>query len=614
MYISRLVIRNFRAFEFIELNFNEGLNVIIGENNSGKSALIDALRICLGHGKSDNGIYIQETDLYLDPNNPEHKSNEIQFDLIFEFGKEPIEKECFYDFISQDPETDHQTAQLHLKYKLEKTAKRKFFKRSVWGGDNEGQQIPYEALQEIFFTYLSPLRDAVSSLKPYSYDNKTSQLFNQLTTYNIPGKEEPEKLNDKKKDTLGSELYSVFTNDESHWKFILHAGREKVNDHLTGTGINNKFPQIEMSYVGRKYSDVVRGIELRRPIYLPEKLRGYDQKYFELVQNGLGENNLIYASVVLGDLINRCDDNDLEIYNALLVEEPEAHLHPQYQNTFFEYLNKLQTKGLQIFVTSHSPTITAKSDLKKITVLQKQDNKIAPFSFSNLTNDDFSDANFNHLRKFLDTTKSQMLFANGVVLIEGIAEAILIPLLSQRFMKPSVNLEKEGIELVNLGGVAFEHFGKLYNNDADDKRLLSKCSIITDSDPIEAKPANGNKPAIEAKPKSDRAKKAEELTKNNLFVSLAPHTLEYDLFNESGKNKTIMRAVYREMHPGTLDLAGDFEAETLMKKLQSNQDKADFALDLFEKLKDTPKDCFDVPLYIQKAIEFICPQKKEDAN
>jgi len=616
MYISRLLIRNFRAFEFIEFSFNEGLNVIIGENNSGKSAIIDALRICLGHGKSDNGIFIQESDLHLDPNDPSHKSNEIQFDLIFEFddNNKAIEKECFYDFISQDPDTEHQTAQLHLKYKLEVTAKRKFFKRSVWGGDNEGQQIPYEALQEIFFTYLSPLRDAVSSLKPYSYDNKTSQLFNQLSSYTDPDEDRVVRLNEEKKDKLASDLYKTFTHEKSHWKSILDEGNSMVNEHLAGTGINNKHPHVKMNYVGRKYSDVVRGIELRRPIYLPEKLKGYDQKYFELHQNGLGENNLIYASVVLGDLINRCDDNDLEIYNALFVEEPEAHLHPQYQNTFFEYLNKLQTKGLQIFVTSHSPTITAKSDLKKITVLQKQDNKIAPFSFSNLNDDDFSDANFNHLRKFLDTTKSQMLFANGVVLIEGIAEAILIPILSNKFMNPPVDLEKEGIELVNLGGVAFEHFGKLYNNEIENKRLLSKCSIITDSDPVDAMPPQGDKPAVDAKPKSDRAIKAEKLEGKNLGVSLAPHTLEYDLFNESEQNKSIMREVYRVMHPGTPDLNGDFDAETLMIKLKSNQDKADFALNLFKKLNETPKGNFSVPKYIQKAIEFICPQKKINAN
>ena len=616
MYLSTLTIKNFRAFKSIELNFQKGLNVIIGENNSGKSAIIDALRICLGHGKSDNGIYIQESDLYLDPNDPSYKSTEIQFDLIFEFGNKAIEKQCFYDFISQDPETEHQTAQLHLKYKLEKTAKRKFFKRSVWGGDNEGQQIPYEALQEIFFTYLSPLRDAVNSLKPYSYDNKTSQLFNRLSKYNVPGETTAINLDDPKKKELADDLYKVFISDEKHWKFILATGNEKVNSHLLGTGINNKSPQVEMNYVGRKYSDVVRGIELRRPVYLPEKLNNpIDQVHYELHQNGLGENNLIYASVVLGDLINRCEDDDLEIYNALLVEEPEAHLHPQYQNTFFEYLNQLETKGLQIFVTSHSPTITAKSDLKKITVLQKQDNKIAPFSFSLLKESDFSVTNFDHLRKFLDTTKSQMLFANGVLLIEGIAEAILIPLLSQKFMNPPVNLEKEGIELVNLGGVAFEHFGRLYNNDAENKRLLSRCSIITDSDPIKAKPADGNKPAVEAKPKSDRAIKAENMMKNNLFVSLAPHTLEFDLFNESEQNKTIMRVVYRAMHPSTDDLDGDFDAETLMKKLKSNQDKADFALNLCDQLKKyTPQNGFCVPSYIQEAIEFICPQKKEDVN
>jgi putative ATP-dependent endonuclease of the OLD family len=600
MYISKLSIKNFRGFREISLNFKKGVNILIGENNSGKTAIIDVLRICLGYGKADNNINIQETDLHINPENPLEKNKEIQFDLIFDMGDNPKEKECFYDFISQDPQiANRQTIQFHLKFTLEETGKKKFFKRTIWGGDNLGQTISYEALQEIFFTYLSPLRDAVSGLKPYSYDNKTAQLFNQLTKYKKEENEKEIKLDDKKKKELANKLYTVFESNENDWKYILKAGKDKVNDHLTGTGINNKYPNIEMNYVGRKYSDVVRGIELKRPVFDPEKLEGEEQKYFELFQNGLGENNLVFASVILGDLINRCEDEELEIYNALLVEEPEAHLHPQYQNTFFEYLNTLQQKGLQIFITSHSPTITAKSDTDNITILQKQKYKIAPFSFLHLTKVDFSSENKKHLRKFLDTTKSQMFFANGTLLVEGIAEAILIPMLSKKFLEPhKFDLEKEGVEIVNIGGVAFEHFAKLYNNDDEKKRLSSRCSLITDSDPKQEKLI------------SDRAIKAKELHKNNLFVSLAPNTLEYDLFNTSVKNKLLMQEVYRTMHPSTDDIKGDFTAEVLMQKFSTNKDKADFALELYDRLLN--ESSFGVPKYIQDAIEFVVNKKKED--
>lgn len=592
MYISKLIISNFRVFDKITLSFNKGVNILIGENNSGKTAIIDALRICLGYGKLDNSIFVQESDIHINQLDPTQQKNDIQFDLIFEMDKEkPIERQCFYDFISQDPDDPNkQTIQIHLKFIMGMSGKKKFFKRIVWGGDNEGQLIPYESLQEIFFTYLSPLRDAVSGLRPYSYDNKTSLLFNQLTKYSKDGTNV--RLTEDKKNELAKHLYSVFENDAHDWKYILKTGKEKVNDHLDGIGITNKHPNIDMSYVGRKYSDVVRGIELKSPVYSENILGAHEQKYFELYQNGLGENNLVYASVILGDLINRCEDDELEIYNALLVEEPEAHLHPQYQNTFFEYLNKLQDKGLQVFITSHSPTIVAKSDSYNITIIQKKDTEVQAFSFNNLSDNDFSPTNRKHLRKFLDTTKAQMFFANGTILVEGIAEAILIPLLSKKFITgQKVDLEKNGIELVNVGGVAFEHFGKLYNNDAKDKRLLSKCSIITDSDPQD----DGSI--------SDRASIVQQLAKNNLCVLLAPHTLEYDLFDQSNNNKNIIRSLYREMHPKTEDLKGDFDADILMEKLKSNKDKAELALQLYDKLLEI--DVFDVPHYITNAIRFV---------
>lgn len=142
-------------------------------------------------------------------------------------------------------------------------------------------------------------------MKPYSYDNKTAQLFNKLTKYRRG--EDTIKLSEEIKKSLAERLYSVFESDEHDWRHILREGKGKVNDHLEGTGILKKFPQIEMNYVGRKFSDVVRGIEIRRPIYT-EPVEPRLQKYFEIFQNGLGENNLIFSSVVLGDLMNRCED------------------------------------------------------------------------------------------------------------------------------------------------------------------------------------------------------------------------------------------------------------------------------------------------------------------
>ena len=591
MYIKQFDIKNFRVFDRISLFLNKGVNIIIGENNSGKTTIIDALRICLGYGKPDTNIYIQESDLHLNPSDPNEYNTEIQFDLIFEIESE-IEKHCFNDFISQDQEhPELQTIQFHLKYALEQNGRKRFFKRSVWGGDNEGQQIPYEALQEIFYTYLGPLRDAISGLKPYSYDNKTAQLFNKLTKYRRG--EDTIKLSEEIKKSLAERLYSVFESDEHDWRHIWCEGKSKVNDHLEGTGILEKFPQIEMNYVGRKFSDVVRGIEIRRPIYT-EPVEPRLQKYFEIFQNGLGENNLIFSSVVLGDLMNRCEDPELEIYNALLLEEPEAHLHPQYQNTFFEYLSTLINRGLQIFITSHSPTITAKSDINNVKVLQRQGHSVKAFCFNILTEVDYANSNRKYLRKFLDTTKSQMFFASGAILVEGIAEAILLPTLSRKFINPrKIDLEKNGIEIVNIGGVAFEHFAKLYNHDDEKKRLFSKCAIITDSDPTVDQ-------AI-----SDRATIAQGLRRNHLEVTLATNTFEHDLFETSEANKTIMREVYRNMHPQTQDLIGNFTVDTLMEKLKQNKDKAEFALQLNDRLMR--EEDFDVPQYIKTALEFVVP-------
>lgn len=64
MYLSKLNIKNFRSIKEISLAFNQGINVLIGENNAGKSTIIDALRICLGYRNQD-GLRVSKNDFYI---------------------------------------------------------------------------------------------------------------------------------------------------------------------------------------------------------------------------------------------------------------------------------------------------------------------------------------------------------------------------------------------------------------------------------------------------------------------------------------------------------------------------------------------------------------------
>ena len=72
---------------------------------------------------------------------------------------------------------------------------------------------------------------------------------------------------------------------------------------------------------------------------------------FELYQNGLGYNNLLFMSTVLGDM---AIERGGVYQHLLLIEEPEAHLHPEIQVKLMELFVKLTGKRLKIFITSHS--------------------------------------------------------------------------------------------------------------------------------------------------------------------------------------------------------------------------------------------------------------------
>jgi len=576
MFLSSIKIKNFRVIKEMNIKFSKGLNVIIGRNNTGKTAIIDALRICFSYGKQWRAIYIKKEDFYIDETNPDADLIPIEFHLIFEIEK-PEESGIYYELLTQN-EDGTQEIQLHFRYYLDK---KENIKWTIWGGDNEGQIVSHEIMSLITFVYLNPLRDAVDSLKPIRW-NQLGELLSELVSDS-----EGRPLNDKKREELAQRIANI-VNDDKEWNSLIEAGRKKINEHLKETSIEEDSLPIELDFLPFEFRRIVDNIRVQMPVFNeglierhPEK-----QKHFQLSQNGLGYNNLIYIATVLGDLINK-KEVEKEAYYSLLIEEPEAHLHPQLQNLFFRYINKLQDKGIQLFITSHSPTITSKVKLDSLIVLQKKDKNINHVA---LRESSLDENNKKYLLKFLDVTKSQLFFANGVILVEGISEALLLPIFAE---KSGYDLLRSGIEVVNIGGVAFEHFAKLFNNKDDSKNLISRCSIITDDDKD-----------METDEVPSRAKNAEGYRNANLNVFLSDITFEKELYD---KNEELIKNIYHEMHNRTtID-----NVSTFLDKLESFRDKSELSHRLTITLseKNETYENFTVPKYIQKALKWVIEGK-----
>lgn len=664
MYLEKFRISKFRSIDEMVICFNKGVNIIIGENNSGKTAVIDALRICLSYGKQWKDIGIRnEEDFYIDTRVIQDNPDPIEFDLHFAIENE-VDRQLCTSLIWQDPaDNTKQELQMHFRYTLELQQNGgKKMRWSSWGGGIEGQAIDPNEAQLLFYTYLAPLRNAEQELRPYGKDNKITSLFRDLTSYNVTnalGVISTKPLNDLAKESLASKLEAVVQDED--WTGLVDTGTKHINEHLEKADIRTKQSRIHLRLLEYRYENVIKGLITRKPVYDAALLIGANankQRYFDVSQNGLGENNLIYASAVLGDLKNRLNEKK-EHYYSLLIEEPEAHLHPQRQNTFFNYLNNLRDLGLQVFITSHSPTITAKSDLDNLIIIQKQLGRTHPFT---IAKSPLSKENKAYLRKFLDVTKSQLFFSNGTILVEGISETLLLPVFA-KMMGVEFDLDQNGVEIVNIGGTAFEPFARLYNDANPETRLPSRCSLLTDDDrgmlaanhlkdehkgitldiaklvfhqlkSIDVIDSSNRiiteaghaldlgahqlhnahvETVLDAKrdQPSSRSTTAIALQAGNLRTSPANYTFEYELMIAGEINYRLMIFLYKKMHPLTtfLPVAAPIKSRALdfVAKLDANKDKSAFAQSLATALDGRvgKAGAFFVPQYIQSAIQWV---------
>lgn len=147
MYLCKLKIKNFRLIKKSTFNFSPGINILIGENNGGKTTVLDVLRICLGYRQS-NTLRVKKEDF-----NIFNPTENIEFDLSFAID-EDYERAYFIELYN----AKNDTLDLHYRFSINNNLPLERINVEIWGGENEGQNIPNEIFQLFINVYLGALR------------------------------------------------------------------------------------------------------------------------------------------------------------------------------------------------------------------------------------------------------------------------------------------------------------------------------------------------------------------------------------------------------------------------------------------------------------------------
>ncbi|MEC0093818.1 AAA family ATPase [Paenibacillus macquariensis] len=508
MYISGIKLENYRNFKNKAVSFNDGINVIIGHNNAGKTNLIKALALVLdSNGKKRLDIHDFNKSISLDELRcappkirisvtiKQSDNEDLNSDDLVTVANwltkldEPYEAVLTYEFHLPEKETEKYIATISQstdKDKAWRIIQQEFLRLyifKIWGGNVVNQTTAdSESLQKFDFQFLDAIRDVERDMLS-GRNTLLRDVLDFFMDYDIKSdskRTEIEKLEEiKLKKQSFSDTADMLL---SHLSKRMLLGKEQILSYAkdTGASFNKAKPNFEGSISDVElFSALKLIVEYETGIKIPA------------THNGLGYNNLIFMSLLLSKMQVNSDGSYLgsnaKVFPVLAIEEPEAHLHPAMQYQFLKFLlkNKEDKKVRQIFVTTHSTHITSSVSLDEMICLHNEIGETSVGYPAKVFKD--NEKSKKYVQRFLDATKSDMLFAQNVILVEGIAEQLLLPILA-RYL--GISLEEKHIAVVNVGGRYFEHFLYLFNTN-NPYAIHKKIACITDRDPERKKKAKG---------------------------------------------------------------------------------------------------------------------------